>query len=1067
MAAAAFGMQACRHLTEEPGQPWQTTLNAAIEADPETRTLLTASENGVSNVLWSENDRIAVFIDGDSNLHPFTLSGGAGTRNALFSGEGTGSSYEAFYPVSMSPSIDGKTILVTFPYEQSYVPGTFAPGAFPMAAISGTPDIQFRNVCSVLRLSLAGNDTVTRIVFRSKSSDALVSGRATVSMDDPENPVLKVAGDGCDSLALNVSGVTLKQDIPTDFFLVLPPQTYKGGFTVRIYSDNRFMEKTYSMDFTMERSKLHMADVFDFKPNGLDGDPDDIPYDEIWYVSTSSRIVNLRDGATNSTVVSHSYEGGKGVIKFSGPVTEIRRYGLFNSPYYISEIHLPNSVRSLGESAFSNCRISSFHTPDMLESVGRDCFRSCQYLTDISGKWATADGRGILLEDGSLVAYASSVTTEDFYLPSGVRSVGAALFSGNETIRNLYLPEGLETLGSESFAGCSALETVALPSTLNSIHSSAFTSCYNLREFKGANGLLLDSHTLVSSNGELVGFAGAGVTDYTMPEGVKGVQNEALCGWPELRSITFPSSLYSLQGGWLNDNVNLEFLYGPGTSEDHHCYSKPSDYLVAATSICPADYKIPDDAGVNRIFDYVFYGNPSIERLTVPDDVFYIGTGAFAEMPKLKSIILPASLNDCGSDIFSKDTALDTIWLRSFTPPSFTENPSAHIGHAGLTVYVPIGSENLYKTASGWSAYASYIKGYIYHDLQNPDFYYSTDYSRDGEAVLLQAASEGAGIDLVFMGDAFSDRQIADGTYDTVMNKMVKAFFSEEPYTSLRKMFNIWSIKVVSATEGYEHGGQALDGYFGEGTKVGGSDSKCFNYARKAVSKSKMNEVLVIVAMNAVKYAGTCYMYYPSTGDYGNGSAVAYFPLGTDDSMLAQLVLHEAGGHGFAKLGDEYEYITNGTIPQDKINDMYVNIPHGWWKNVDLTNDTEKVKWSRFLKDERYRYDGLGCYEGGYTYWKGVWRPTLDSIMRHNKGGFNAPSREAIWLRAHKLAYGKEWQYDYEAFVQYDAKNRASSMGSGVKAAGTYSSFVPTHPPVVIMHSWSEAVKDIDGTTAR
>ena len=37
--------------------------------------------------------------------------------------------------------------------------------------------------------------------------------------------------------------------------------------------------------------------------------------------------------------------------------------------------------------------------------------------------------------------------------------------------------------------------------------------------------------------------------------------------------------------------------------------------------------------------------------------------------------------------------------------------------------------------------------------------------------------------------------------------------------------------------------------------------------------------------------------------------------------------------------------------------------------------------------------------------------------------GFNAPSREAIYYRIHKLAYGEDWQYDYETFVQQDLKN--------------------------------------------
>ena len=45
-------------------------------------------------------------------------------------------------------------------------------------------------------------------------------------------------------------------------------------------------------------------------------------------------------------------------------------------------------------------------------------------------------------------------------------------------------------------------------------------------------------------------------------------------------------------------------------------------------------------------------------------------------------------------------------------------------------------------------------------------------------------------------------------------------------------------------------------------------------------------------------------------------------------------------------------------------------------------------------------------------------------MMNLNKGKFNAPFREAIYYRIHKLAYGASWKYDYETFVSWDAKNR-------------------------------------------
>ena len=355
---------------------------------------------------------------------------------------------------------------------------------------------------------------------------------------------------------------------------------------------------------------------------------------------------------------------------------------------------------------------------------------------------------------------------------------------------------------------------------------------------------------------------------------------------------------------------------------------------------------------------------------------------------------------------------------------------------------------------------ANELASFFSTNLGDPEInlYESTDYSHDGEVTTLQDAATGNGIDIILMGDGYSDRQIAAGEYMSDMQFAAESMFSEEPYKTFRNLFNVYAITVVSKNEGYSpYGETAFDCYFGVGTEVGGNDATCFSYAQKVISDERMDEALIIVIMNSDNYAGTCYMYYPenTNSDYGSGISIAYFPKGSDATVFAEGVHHEAGGHGFSKLADEYAYEDMGTIPDSEVqwarrqqNDW------GWRKNVDFTNDLSTIRWSHFLADNRYIYDGLGAYEGGLTYWSGVWRPTENSIMRYNTGGFNAPSREAIYYRIHKLAYGVEWQYDYEEFVTYDAINRKTS-------ASTYNvpyvyDFIPLHPPVVVNKSWRE-----------
>ncbi len=364
----------------------------------------------------------------------------------------------------------------------------------------------------------------------------------------------------------------------------------------------------------------------------------------------------------------------------------------------------------------------------------------------------------------------------------------------------------------------------------------------------------------------------------------------------------------------------------------------------------------------------------------------------------------------------------------------------------------------------GKVAYTTILTNPLFDDVKAffeekfPNAYYtSTDYSQDGVVTTLQTATKGAGIDVVLMGDAYSDRQIADGTYKTDMEYIYNNLFAKEPYKSFKDHFNVHYVKVVSATEGYDYGNTALSGYFGNGTQVGGNDSAVFNYALNAISEEEMDEALLIVAMNSNNYAGTCYMYYPQTSlGYGNGVSVAYFPKGGDQTTFAQLLHHEACGHGFAKLADEYAYESMGAVPNDYVSQIQTQqTDWGWWKNVDFTSDVTAVRWAKFISDSRYANEKLGAYEGAMTYWSGVWRPTENSIMRHNTGGFNAPSREAIYYRIHRLAYGDEWTYDYETFVKYDEINRTTTTTT----QSVPMIYKPTAPPVVMQKNWRDELR--------
>ena len=96
----------------------------------------------------------------------------------------------------------------------------------------------------------------------------------------------------------------------------------------------------------------------------------------------------------------------------------------------------------------------------------------------------------------------------------------------------------------------------------------------------------------------------------------------------------------------------------------------------------------------------------------------------------------------------------------------------------------------------------------------------------------------------------------------------------------------------------------------------------------------------------------------------------------------------------------------------------------------------------------------IGVYEGGRTYQYGVYRPTDISIMSggsyYLEYGFNAPSRETIYNRIHKLAYGEDWEYDYEEFVQWDLSRKRTTT----RTITSTEDVTPTAPPVIYNRRW-------------
>lgn len=380
---------------------------------------------------------------------------------------------------------------------------------------------------------------------------------------------------------------------------------------------------------------------------------------------------------------------------------------------------------------------------------------------------------------------------------------------------------------------------------------------------------------------------------------------------------------------------------------------------------------------------------------------------------------------------------------------------------------------------------------------------------------VLQQASVGTGTDIVIMGDGFVKKHfVPGGIYETLMRQAYEDFFSVEPYTTLKKYFNVYYINVLSEEEhdaepyydryGSQNGaiqGNArtkLGTTFTPGsTSISGKSDVILGYATQAIQMKggadggkcsyydayeRAHSALVIVLPNVNCYAGTCLVSWTGRADddYADSYSIAYTGLGNDGTgrQCRYTLMHEAGGHGFGKVGDEYgsstltSFYTGEWYELRDMHDsgVFRNINELWtyeeshnWPGINWEYTTmDNVYWAELLHGS-YGYtesEDLGIYKGAYGYRSMFCRPTLNSLMRHTFDSegqfFNAISRWAIWYRLMKLTDGTtapDFKSSLDEFIAFDRtltieKNQTEAATRS--ASSSDEGLLPLAPPVLL-----------------
>ena len=762
---------------------------------------------------------------------------------------------------------------------------------------------------------------------------------------------------------------------------------------------------------------------------------DQIPNSAFYFIQTvggSNSLNRIVLPDTLKSIGSNAFYGCKylsGSLIIPEGVTEIKR-GAFNGCIGLNGIlSLPSTLKKLGNrgeddmgdegtdyygGVFQNCRnlTGNLILPDNLELIRGYCFSGC------SGLYGELRLPAKLKRMGNCAFSSCSGFTGSLSIPQGITALPSEAFHNCGFNGTLTLHNGITNIANDAFANCHFKGELHLPKSLKVISENAF--CNN--DFSGT--LTLPSTlTHIGSNAFAYNWRLMGILD--IPQEVESIGENAFSNCKMLEGIIFPESMETIRQGAFNECYGINSIICKGTMPAH--IESGAFNGVAKDNFT---LEVPESA----ISQYqAAPGWCDFKRIAAHHELVCRPSVACALSTEHKQKLV---INAEGE------------WKVASKPDWCEVSPASGNKKTEVTL-----------TIKGMAKNADSRDGKVVFRLKDKDYthecsvtQYGYEYGED-EWITLQKATKGnnGGINIVLLGDGFNAKDIASGKYLNDIKQEVEYFFGIEPYKTYRDYFNVYTAIPLSTESGvgtvntirYNRFNTTFTG--GVGLKA--DYEEVFDYALGAptVNKGNLNQTLIIMVPNSTDYGGICQMWE-------DGSAIAFCPQSTYGYPLDTrgVIQHEAGGHGFGKLGDEYIY-HNAFIDFcdctccGHVFEFNAAKSLGWFDNLELTGKMHSVGWSHLIFDDRYS-DIVDIYEGGYMHNRGVFRSEPNSCMNNDIPYYSTISRESIVKRI--KAYAGE-TYSFEDFVKNDKRDagivesRAFGGNGDQRTSGTYQ-----HAPV-------------------
>ena len=379
---------------------------------------------------------------------------------------------------------------------------------------------------------------------------------------------------------------------------------------------------------------------------------------------------------------------------------------------------IPNTVMSIGESAFRNCNLmTSITIPNSVTSIGEEAFAYCYNLNSVTiGNSVTNIGRHAF-------RYCSMMFIT---IPNSVTSIGEGAFSYCRQLTSVKIGNSVTNLDASAFSNCSQLSSIIslAPIPPEVMDTSAFTNvvktipiyvpCGSVEAYKSADGWNAFTNIqeplpqfIISVSSQSNEMGEANVDRNTYCEGVQ-ISATAYDGYHFVqwsdgntdnpRTLTVSQDMELTAEFEKDVDPTWQIKY---TSTDGNIVT-PTNEDDFGVNIVSNTYKngvgtITFDGPVTTVGYFVFNQSTTLQTVVLPNTVNYIGEAAFQLCSSLTSINIPNGVTNIEHHAFAGCSSLTDITL-----PNSVSSLGDHAFYSCSSLRSVELSENM-TTIEGWT----------------------------------------------------------------------------------------------------------------------------------------------------------------------------------------------------------------------------------------------------------------------------------------------------------------------------------------------------------------------------